>query len=501
MKKIWLGSIFLIVIIGSVYIFLGGFGDVKKNNSEGNAGEYSKDRFFTVKKGDFNVSLNLDGNLDAIKRHAIKVKIQSGMELEIGSIVEDRTELKKGDTIVEISTAKFIDKEKELIQSIADKDKEIRDALEELKMTKSKNLSLIKGAVDQLRNTKENLQKYEEQDAPIRKKSLNKSIDDAKEAFNNAEKGLSQAKAKVSDARMEDSSKLESLESRVRTAEKSLESQQVSLDKSYYNLRNFKQYEHPRKMRSLQDALTKQKMNYEDTFVSVAGKELRVKRKMSMSKSRKDNYQEKLDMLREDMKNLRVISPVDGIISIGTRSRWGKTNKDLAVGSNIYSNQVIATIPDLSKFMVKVNIPEEFRSRVKKGLLARLTCKAIPDLALNGSITEIATMASNLMEWDSSSPKVYKTKLNTDSADKRLMPGMTIKVEIIVDKVENVFFCPIESIYNREGKKFCKIRSAIGLKEVEVEVGRLSYNYVEIISGLKLDDQVFLHSGSDSVMK
>ena len=52
---------------------------------------------------------------------------------------------------------------------------------------------------------------------------------------------------------------------------------------------------------------------------------------------------------------------------------------------------------------------------------------------------------------------------------------------------------PVEAVYNREGKTFCRARGLTGLSERQVETGRSSNDYVEITAGLKSGEEVLLH--------
>jgi len=69
---------------------------------------------------------------------------------------------------------------------------------------------------------------------------------------------------------------------------------------------------------------------------------------------------------------------------------------------------------------------------------------------------------------------------------------MTVQVEIVVEKVENVLYVPVEGIYNRDGKSFCKVRAGDGQIEREVKTGRFSTDYVEVTEGISENDQVLL---------
>jgi multidrug efflux pump subunit AcrA (membrane-fusion protein) len=121
-----------------------------------------------------------------------------------------------------------------------------------------------------------------------------------------------------------------------------------------------------------------------------------------------------------------------------------------------------------------------------------IRAKAVPDLTLTGEIVRISGASTPIIPWDQSSPKVYASDISTNEADERLTPGMTVQVEIVVEKVENVLYVPVEGIYHRDGKSFCKVRVGDGQVEREVKTGRFSTDYVEVTDGVGENEQVLL---------
>jgi len=233
-------------------------------------------------------------------------------------------------------------------------------------------------------------------------------------------------------------------------------------------------------------------------MVESRGRIAQVESRIRRFKENVDSSKDRLKEITEDMQRLKIVSPVDGIITFGDprRARYGGDQKELKVGVAVNANEILGTIPDLSKFMVQVMLPEDYRSKIKLDLSASLRSPAFPDLVMEGKIREISPMAVNIIRWDQNSPKVYETKIFTDSADKRLMPGMTVKVEIVSETVANVLYAPVEAVYHREGSQYCRVKTLTGNREVEVETGRSSIHYVEIVSGLEEGQTVLLQRDS-----
>lgn len=455
--------------------------------------ERTKDRYAKVKRGSFNVTVNLDGNLDAIKRHMIKPDFTARFGLEIAFIIEDRTAVKAGDLVVSFTAEKYEQEDEKLRLDLDDESKNLRWAEEDLEMTRASNLNLIKIATDKLRDSREALDRYEEQDAPRKRRELTTAIETAELKVAESEDAVTAAKDELADARMADQSKVEAVEKKVDDAEKALVKGLDDLEKARYALRVFKQYDHPQKVRSLRETVTKNRMALKRELVDASGNVVKSQRQIQNHHTRIKQLETDLQRLRETMGQLRLTAPVDGIVSLGNPlQRPWRQPKEIKIGAQINRSEIIASIPDLSQFLVNVNVPEEFRSRLETGQRAHLRSKAIPDLILNGEVQSIAPMAMNVIQWDQNSPKIYPTEISTAEVDPRLMPGMTMRVEVIVEEVRDVLFVPIEAVYNRQGKAYCRVRRVAGYEERQVGTGRSSDSFVEILEGLSEADEVLL---------
>jgi len=455
----------------------------------------TRDRYATVQRGDFNIALEIDGNLDAIKHHMIRPENRTGRYgLEIVELVADRSAVKAGDVLFRFSEEKHVIEQDRLQLALADEQTSLNLAEQDLDMTRAGNLSSIRAAYDQLRSAADALSRYEEEDARRTRSELQTAIQSARAKLSQTRTELSAARAQLSDAQMQDPDRVAELEKLVRDKIQAVKTVGDELDKASGNLRIFKQYDHPQKMRTLQESLTKAEMALQRDLVNAAGNLVKDQRVIQNHRERIRQVEEELTQMATIRKALVLRAPTDGIVTMGDPNRraWGQP-EEIKVGSTFGEGQVIASIPDLSRFLVRVDLPEEFRSRITTGLRAILRSKAVPDLVMEGSISQIAAMAQNVVHWDRSSPKIYPVEVATETMDPRLMPGMTMRVEIIVETVTNVLHLPIEAIFQREGKTFARVKGVTGVEERPVTTGRTSNSFVEILSGLEAGERVTLY--------
>jgi len=451
------------------------------------------DKYFAVKRGEFNITVLVDGTLNAIKRHDLRCEAKGGMfQLSITEVVEDRKEVKTGDLIVRFSDEEYKSQLDKFKLELENAERDLILAREDLSMRTTTNRSDLKSALDKVTTAEEALQKYRDLDAPKERKAKQTAITEAEQKLTDADSLVSTARQALAES--QDPTQAEDLEAKLGKAEDDLVTAQKAMDDANHNYRVFKQYDFPQKMRSLEEGVVQAHLNLRKAFVDAKSRVVQAERTIQSHEKRIEASQENIKRLEEDIAKLVICAPVDGIVTLGNPNRrhWQEP-KEIKVGEIIHPQEVVASLPDLSKFEVAVDIPEEYRSRIREGLTAKLRSPAVPDLVMEGKIATIAPMATNLVPWDNNSPKIYATKINTDMSDTRLMPGMTVKVEIIVESASGVLFIPVEAAFNREGKTLCQVKARTAPKARGIETGRSSIHFVEVLSGLDEGEKVLLH--------
>jgi HlyD family secretion protein len=456
--------------------------------------ETRADHTWTVRQGSFTVVLQLDGTLDAIKHHEIKCPADGRLGLDIIEVMADHTPVKKGQVVARFSPQNYELRRKELAQQLEDETMNLRLAEQDAQMQSMANLANLKGGNDALKQAQEAYERYEVQDAPLQKRGLIAAIEDATQALGDAQELAQSDKLNLSKATFQDAAQVAQLQTKVDSSTKLLNIAKDKVDATNYSLKVFKQYDYGQKKRMLKQGLDRAQIEMQRQLLQAATRTVQNRRAVAKLERRVQKVTEDLRQIDELIDGLTLVAPINGILSLGNSRRGQiKASREIIVGTAMRANEILGTIPELTQFLVVINIPEFHRSRVQKGLPATITVRALPGLTLNGQITLMADMASNLIDGDPSSPKIYKTELSTDTTDPRLMPGMTVMVDIRVEQVDQVLFVPVEALYLREGRSYCRVQKPTGeTEEREVVKGRWSDHYVEIVSGLQEGDAVLL---------
>jgi multidrug resistance efflux pump len=163
-------------------------------------------------------------------------------------------------------------------------------------------------------------------------------------------------------------------------------------------------------------------------------------------------------------------------------------------GATVRERQAIITIPDMSKMSVRVKIHESYIKKVKKGQKARVTVDAFPDKILDGEVTQVGVLPDSQNRWMNPDMKVYLTTITIDGSHEWIKPGMSAKVEVLVDRLADVLYVPVQAVSSYERNQVCYLANGRKPERRVVEVGEFNDSFIEVKSGLKEGERVLLRA-------
>ena len=161
-------------------------------------------------------------------------------------------------------------------------------------------------------------------------------------------------------------------------------------------------------------------------------------------------------------------------------------------GATVRERQSILTIPDMREMAVKVNIHESAVQRVAVGQAVSVSIDAFPDETLTGRVTKVAVVADSANAFMNPDLKVYPTTITIDGTHDWLRPGMSAEVEILVERLADVVYVPIQAVTYFDDKRVVYLANGRRAQRREVEIGSFSDSFIVITSGLRAGDEVLL---------
>src|SRR6202795_36311 len=178
----------------------------------------------------------------------------------------------------------------------------------------------------------------------------------------------------------------------------------------------------------------------------------------------------------------KVYAPFDGVITA--------RNTDIGDLINSGSSSNVKTdlfhIAQPGKLRVYVNVPEEYSRGVKVGMTADLSLAEFPDRKFQGKVVRTAN-AINV------TTRTLLVEIDVDNPAGTLLTGSYAEVHLAVPSQASTFLLPVNTLlFRTEGLRVGIVKNGTVVLSV-VTPGHDFGTEIEIVSGLKPDDQVVIN--------
>lgn len=211
---------------------------------------------------------------------------------------------------------------------------------------------------------------------------------------------------------------------------------------------------------------------------------------VSSSKLSLESAKNQLESAKKSLDDYSVTAPISGTV----------ITKNAKEGDNINAayNSSLAVIYDLSKVKFKMQVDELDVLKISVGQEVAVKADALEGVEMTGHITNISLEANT-----SGGVTEYPVTVELDTVGD-LLPGMNVSATIVLKEEKHALCVPVDALMrgdivyvkNAEGEETTPEEIAAGVPagfhEVKVSVGISSDSYVQILSGLKAEDEVYV---------
>lgn len=194
----------------------------------------------------------------------------------------------------------------------------------------------------------------------------------------------------------------------------------------------------------------------------------------------------RLQEAQETLAKLFVVTPAPGIAIIS--KSW--TGNKFQIGDQCWSGFPIIQLPDLSLLKATVKINEVDIAKISKGLNVEIKPDAFSDSTFTGMVNSVANLAIN--KEGSSKIKIFPVEILIKQTNENLLPGLTVSCRLIIDKIDDVLYIPLDAVHIEDEKAFVYKKTSGGYDRVEVETGASNSDYIIITAGLSEKDKIAL---------
>lgn len=181
----------------------------------------------------------------------------------------------------------------------------------------------------------------------------------------------------------------------------------------------------------------------------------------------------------------RICSPIDGTVGIVY----------LNVGDTADTHKAAGVISDLSSMEVEIAVNENDITYLNEGREVKIMVDAASDEPFTGKVTEVSSVADLYS-------KSYPVKIQINNKEGRLKSGMFSRVTLGTAHKDDAVVIPAAAVVEKGVGRMVYILNADStVKEVEVELGIIGTDKVEILKGVEAGNkiivkgQTLLHDG------
>ncbi len=184
---------------------------------------------------------------------------------------------------------------------------------------------------------------------------------------------------------------------------------------------------------------------------------------------------------KQDIMKTAIIAPSDGtVVSVDLK-------KSSVLSAQDYSSKTAIKLVDTKTIKFKGLVDEIDIMKVKRGQKARITVDAVPNKELTGTVKFISpfgTQSGNVIK--------FTVTVELDPTDIELRGGLSATADIMAASVKNVLLVPVSVIINTPGGPIVMVvnETTGELERRRIAIGIQTFQYAEVLSGLKEGDKV-----------
>jgi len=154
-----------------------------------------------------------------------------------------------------------------------------------------------------------------------------------------------------------------------------------------------------------------------------------------------------LDTERKKITQCVILAPAKGLVVIRPKNPW--TKEKVTLGDALRRGNVFMEIPDLEQMQVIAEVNEGDIQRIRKGMSTRVVLDAYSGEVFSGIVHSISALAqakksnTDLMAF---TVKILILNKNVEI----LKPGMTARVDFIIQRYPDALYIPIDTVFSRK---------------------------------------------------
>ncbi|HAH22682.1 MAG TPA: efflux RND transporter periplasmic adaptor subunit [Prolixibacteraceae bacterium] len=183
-----------------------------------------------------------------------------------------------------------------------------------------------------------------------------------------------------------------------------------------------------------------------------------------------------LQIAKNNLDKCNLYAPASGVVG----------SRNIEPGQSALSTLAPIELVKIETVLVKIAVPENEIGKIKKGLKAGFVISALGDKKFEGVITHVGVVADRFS-------RTYEVKIEVNNKDMEMKPGMVCDVNLALDEGSHLLVVPYQAVsVDMKGNPYVWIVNSDKrtVKKMEVKLGSVAQNGIEVLSGLVSNDLV-----------
>lgn len=478
-------SLFLLLCLSASH--LSGFVSGQETTAEKDA-EPKKIPTVKITTKPMTVYESFDGVFESTKMSEVKADFESWSDLKIEEVVDQGTVVTSGQVLLKLDTRSIDKAIKEAEFALKSAEFDLETAKLEMKEMEE-TFELDKSLAERtLKNARQDFEYYMNIELPDRMDDLAFSEKSAGYFLEYSMDELDQLEQMYT----EDELTEESEEIVLKRARRSVESAERNKKRSLRRVSRDRQTTVPREKIAKQDNLKRSELAFQRSMTTLPISKQKKAIALAKAEFNVEEKAKKLSELKQDLGNMVLKSPVDGIVYYGkcNRGKWvgstGSPKRDLKPEKKVTANSVLMTIVDISQMMVRANLTETAVNSLTPGMRGKAKLNTPMASVLPATVKSISRIPLDTGKYD------CQIVLENARNDGNVMPGMGCKLSFAVYERQAALVAPKASVFSDDGgvTHYVYVVSDDEPKRKVVAVGRTSGENLEILDGLVDGDEI-----------
>jgi HlyD family secretion protein len=268
----------------------------------------------------------------------------------------------------------------------------------------------------------------------------------------------------------------------------------LSLQLAEADLNLLKEYTYPRKLVELEANVKQSEMALERTKRKVAAARAQAEAELKANKAMLEDEAGDMRELEVEVSKAKMYAPIDGMVlyASSVADEWDDDDPRIDEGAIVSERGEIIYLPTADAYNVDVKIVEVNLRKIRTGLPVRITVDAMPGKTFTGRVEKIAPLPDASSRFMNPNLKVYNTTIGLDNPDPMLRNGMSCRIEIFVQRYDDVLAVPVQAVTRVNGTPTVYVIENGQVVPRRIEIGLDNTRMVHVLEGLEGDEVVLL---------